>query len=855
MAAAFYRLWAMSLQASFLILTVLIVRALLGRYPRIYSYCLWFFVGIRLLCPLWVESPFSLQPDLSGYSEAVWEEQEKDALPEEGIDDMQPETKMPGEEAETEREDLGGTNLEEQRALSSAQTKSEQNVSRESASFSLKKWEERLQSGFGKNWKESGTFVRVLLTIYPLGVTVLMLFYLGQYIWIRRKVSTAVWEKGNVWLSDRIASPFVMGVIFPKIYLPYRLQRLEKKHVLRHERMHIKHHDPLIHVLGSLCVCLHWWNPLVWIAVHRMNQDMEMFCDETVLRSATLEERKDYARTLLAFAEKRSRIGTGLAFVESHTEKRVKNIMKKRKRSLWIVCLVVAVAVFCVAALLTVPRGEDKGDDLISIGDNQINSENQSKEEPASDAGEAYGEEAGTPQNTEFENAYLSDEELAYLMKMCPVIPDFTGEEDMDREFWEHFLFAAYTSDFEKEQVTRDTQQYGQIPYIRVDAQEVEEMVHGLFGKNLSDYGMSLEALGSENDNLVYENGFLYVSASDSPSFVITPYHITATDILIEVTMIKSLEDEAVSQVMLYLLPAENERGFRLDGKEEGSVPAEWMGSDSEDLGEGQILEGQSFEVDMNPYGQVTFAAYAPDLSLSPYADVTFKLLRAGEEIYSFPLKGTGVREDGTTFEGMGAVAFPDLNGDGYTDVVTIAHYEHAGDPIPSQVRIFTYNPGGYFLEENDLAEAYNRSHEEKTIADIEAFATRPENQDYYARTSIFGRWKITGYKLPGIYALSQDEIDQYANARLEYRIAYLWTNVEGENREVESYDKSIVPVEELGQDFGISGEQLELNVNELASFQVEAEGDSLFGHFFYLVDTDHALIYYEGVFFEAVRE
>lgn len=808
MAAVCYRLWAMSLQAGFLILIVLAVRALLGRYPRIYSYCLWVLVGIRLLCPLWVESPLSLQPDLSGYSAAVREERgEGIHLPEES-EDMQPEPDAPGAAAQVWDE-----------AAAEGLTKS-----------SPVQAEDFLKARKTVSIQEIGSL------FYFLGAAALMLFYLGQYIRMRCKVSTAVREKGNIWLSDRIASPFVMGVIFPKIYLPYRLEGLEKKHVLRHERMHIKHYDPLVRVLGSLCVCLHWWNPLVWLAVYRMNQDMEMFCDEAVLRNATLEERKDYARTLLAFAEKGSSFGTGIAFVESHTEKRVKNIMKKRKRSFWMVCLVVIVALFCVAALMTVPRGSMEREDRSDTGDGQGGFENLES------------------QNGE-ENAYLSDEELAYFMKMCPAIPDFSGEGDMNREFWEYFLFAAYTSDFEKEQVNRDSQQYGQIPYIRVEAQEIEETIHRLFGKNLSEYGMSLEALGADNDNLVYENGFLYVSASDSPSFVFTPYDVTAVDRLLEVTLIKSLEDEPVSRVILHLLPAENGKGFYLDGKEEGSVPAEWMGSASADSTEGQILEGQSFAVDMNPYGQVTFAAYAPDLSLSPYADVSFKLLRDGEEIYSFPRKGTGVREDETVFDSMEAVAFPDLNGDGYTDVITIAHYEHASDPVPSQARIFTYNPGGYFLEENDLEDAYNRSHEEKTIADIEAFAARPENQDFYARTSIYGRWKITGYKLPGVYALSQEKIDLYANARLAYGIVSLWTNIDGENRAVKGYEKSTVTMEELGQEFGINGEMLELNAGELVSFRVEAEGDSLFGHFFYLIDTDHALIYYEGVFFEAVRE
>lgn len=851
MAAAFYRLWAMSLQASLLILIVLMVRFFLSRYPRIYSYCLWILVGIRLLCPLWVESSFSLQPDLSVYSAAVQDEQEESAnLPEEA-DEMQ------AEPAVGEMEAWAQAPLEGQELLLPAydelskEPEGQVPGESESAPFSLKQWWKGVRESFGEDWQETGMLNHLLLILYPCGVAALMLFYLGQYIGMRRRVSTAVWEKENVWLSDRIASPFVMGVIFPKIYLPYRLEGTEKKHVLRHERTHIRHQDPLIRVIGILCICLHWWNPLVWLAVHRMNQDMEMFCDETVLRRASLEERKAYARTLLAFAEKGSNFGTGLAFVESHTEKRVKNIMKKRKRSLLIVCLVAAVSVFCVVALLTVPRGMTEREAGGSSGggtglDSNIGLTDDLRTENHGE-GSSDGN-GGAVSNGSLANEYLPEEELAYLMKVCTAIPDFSRQEDMDRAFWENYLYAAYTSDFEREQVNRYSQQYEEeIPYIRVSMSEADNAIRRLFGKNLSEYGVSPESLGVDNSNLIYEDVFLYVAASDSPDYVLTLQGVTSVDILTEITLLKTVEDNTpVSQVMLYLLPEENEWGFRLDGKEEILIPT---------VPDGQVLAGQSFEVEMNPYGRVTFAAYAPDLSQSPYADVTFKLLRDGTEIYSFPIKGTGVRQDESMFDEMGAVAFPDLNGDGYTDVITIAHYKHASGPIPSQVRIFTYNPGGYFLEEQYLEEAYNRSHEDKSIEDVEAFAALRENQDYYARTSIYGRWRVSGYKLPGVYALTQEEIDGYASARLEYGNAFWWTNVDGENRNVEGYEKSTVTMDELAADFRINSENLELSVDELEYFQVEAEGDSLFGQFFYLVDSDHALIYYEGVFFEAVRE
>lgn len=840
------RLWAMSLQASFLILIVLAVRFFLRRYPRIYSYCLWILVGVRLLCPIWVESPFSLQPDLSGYSGG--REQRSDGSL------QQPEFILPAGWEEGTGTDMNIQNGEQMAVpaesgqldgmLPEGQNPSGKEAGAEQTGF----WMEiKRILGLERTGEQSlfaGKIYGVLSLVYLAGVAGFLLFHFAQYLWMRHRVSDAVRDKGNVWLCDKISSPFVMGVVFPKIFLPYKVSGTEKKYVLRHERIHIQHHDPLIRVIGTLCTCLHWWNPLAWLAVYLMNQDMEMFCDETVLRHAPLEERKIYAETLLSFAEKDNGFGAGLAFGESHTERRVKNIMKKRKRSLLVVCLVVVLAVFCVVALMTVPRaetgesGERQGD--IVGADSVLPQDAALSENLVSASGENASSSASQGE--------LSDSDIAWLMEICSEIPDFSTREEMDVDFWENYLFATYTSDFDREQVNRYSEQYGfEIPYIRVSYEEVNERIRQIFGDNLSGYGISPEMLGTGEINLVCEDGALYVAASDSPTYQFSLENVMTTDILTEVSLLKTVEDaEMVSRVMLYLLPAENERGFVLDGKEEIWLPQ---------TPAGKVLENQSFDVEMNPYGAVTFAVYAPDISASPYADVTFKLLQNGQEIYSFPMKGTGVREDQSVFEEMAAVAFPDLNGDGYTDVVTIAHYQHENDPVPPQVRIFTYNPGGYFLEELYLEDAYNFSHEEKTAADVEAFATQRENQDYFVRTSIYGRWQVRSYVLPGVYALSQNEIDSLVGARLEYGINSLWTNTDGETSDVTGYEKETVAVNDLEEDFQFDRENLGISTDELTYYQVHAEKEDLFGTFFYLIDSEHALIYYEGVFFEVTRE
>lgn len=851
MEAVLYRLWAMSLQASILILIVLAVRFSLRKYPRIYSYCLWILVGIRLLCPIWVESPFSLQPDLSTYSDR------RGRMADDGP--LQPEfifTQGQGEAANsgTIPQDGGqqivpaGTGQPEEILLESngftGQGTESGNLPEQPGFFDgIRRMLEPGRIGGQGFWP--GKLHRVLCFVYLIGVAGCLLFHFGQYLWMKHRIAAAVRDKGNVWLCDKIASPFVMGIAFPKIYLPYEISGTEKKYVLRHERIHIKHHDPLIRIIGTLCACLHWWNPLVWLAVYLMNQDMEMFCDETVLLHAPLEEKKVYAQTLLSFAEKDSGFGAGLAFGESHTEKRIKNIMKKRKRSVLVVCLVAVLAVFCVVALMTVPRAVRDGEE--EDPGNVAGSEPALSQDPGTAPVQALGTSGGDTAANPSQGG-LSDEDLAWLMEACPGVPDFSLREEMDAAFWEDYLFNTYTSDFDRGQVSRYSEQYGfDIPYIRVSFSEAEETVRQLFGGSFGEYGISPEELGAGGSNLIYEDGFLYIAASDSPAYQFSLENVATTDILTEVSLRKTVPgEESVSRVMLYLVPVENERGFVLDGKEEILAPQ---------VSDGQVLEGQSFEVEMNPYGAVTFAVYAPDVSVSPYADVTFKLLQNGQEIYSFPVKGTGVREDQSVFDGMGAVAFPDLNGDGYTDVVAIAHYQHESGPVPPQIRIFTYNQGGYFLEELYLEDAYNFSHEEKTVVDVEAFATQRENQDYFARTSIYGRWQVGSYKLSGVYALSQDEIDSLVGARLEYGVTSLWTNTDGELNNVNGYERETVAAQDLEADYRISRDDLGISGDEVVYYQVDAEKDSTFGCSFYLIDPEHALIYYEGVFFEATRE
>lgn len=158
-----------------------------------------------------------------------------------------------------------------------------------------------------------------------------------------------------------------MGIRKPKIYLPFSISGEEKKYILRHERAHIAHHDPLVRLLGTAAIVLHWWNPFVWYGIYKMNQDMEMYCDETALKKALPEEKKEYSKILLAFAVKQSGLAVVLSFGESNTEIRIKNVLKKKRNSMMIAGAVIVVVLLCTIAFLTVPKNDRKEENLANI--------------------------------------------------------------------------------------------------------------------------------------------------------------------------------------------------------------------------------------------------------------------------------------------------------------------------------------------------------------------------------------------------------------------------------------------------------------------------------------------------------
>lgn len=358
------RLWLMSLQGCAFILVVLIARQLLKNYPKVYSYCLWALVGIRLLCPLLLESSWSLQPDYEQFSFIFHSEAQETKQTWKN----EPTADANAEPANTSQADaFGKTNhMSEQDILlenpalgengqSAEETlnKTNMDVNTEAESNIGTKGEEST-----KTWKIP--FHTLLVFVYVSGVILLAGSYLIRYFLMYKRLSTATRKDANIWLCDNAPSAFVIGVLHPRIILPYGLSEKEEAYIVQHELVHIRHFDPAVRMLGILCLCLHWWNPLVWLAVLKMNQDMEMFCDETVLQTAPFTERKAYAGLLLTFAVHNSGFSMEPSFGESNAEQRIRNILSQKKKNKGLLCAVLAVVLLCGAVLFIMPEQDEE---------------------------------------------------------------------------------------------------------------------------------------------------------------------------------------------------------------------------------------------------------------------------------------------------------------------------------------------------------------------------------------------------------------------------------------------------------------------------------------------------------------
>lgn len=321
----FIRVLNMSLTGSFVILTVMAMRILLRKAPSIFSYCLWAVVLFRLLCPISFTAVFS---PLNALRAPLTEHGSIEYISEDLLQ-YSPSDFPPGiTEADSP------TNLMAQSTAPAAAAQSPV-----SARFIL-----RLAAG-----------------VWLAGILVMALHSIITLVRLMKKLSSASWERENVYITESISTPFVIGLIHPRIYLPSLLSKDERRYILLHEQIHLRRKDHIVKIISFAALCLHWFNPLVWAAFFLSGKDMEMSCDEAVIRRVGSGVKKEYTTSLLCLSTgKRIVNGIPLAFVEGDTGSRIRNVLRYKRPAAFVIGIAAAVCSLTAVILLANPQKPEK---------------------------------------------------------------------------------------------------------------------------------------------------------------------------------------------------------------------------------------------------------------------------------------------------------------------------------------------------------------------------------------------------------------------------------------------------------------------------------------------------------------
>lgn len=305
-----------SFQGGVVIAVVLLARLVLKKAPKKYVCLLWVLVGLRLLCPVTFESSLSLQPQDQFVTQAEW----------------------------SELQALGTVTLDREEETPLVQ---EEPVH---ISAYIPPADAEATQSRRIHWAE------LLPCVWLAGAGILAVYSIASYGLLRRRVREAVKLTEGVWECAGIDTAFILGYLRPEIYIPAGLSEENRQFILEHERVHLKRGDHWMKLIGFAALAVHWFNPLVWAAYILMCRDIEMACDESVVKNMALEERKAYSAALLSCSvNHRSIAACPVAFGEVSVKQRILGVLNYRKKSFWFTLIAVASVIFVAVCFLTSP--------------------------------------------------------------------------------------------------------------------------------------------------------------------------------------------------------------------------------------------------------------------------------------------------------------------------------------------------------------------------------------------------------------------------------------------------------------------------------------------------------------------
>lgn len=342
MISVFLHFFNLSVMAGWMVLAVLLLRLCLKKAPRWITCVLWGIVALRLLVPFTIESPISIIP--TAQTIVNNEDNSQSPVVNSGMAAIDKplnnwlQSPLPSDGTNG---NTGTTSDPQAGDADSIPQKPNTNAPQDEPVFTVSRAERLLQ---------------IAAPVWLVGVGLMLLYEVLSVLRVRRRVLDAVLLRDNVWQSDRVSSPFIFGLFRPRIYIPYGLEEPVLEQVLSHERAHLHRRDHWIKPFAFTLLAVYWYNPLLWVGYVLLCRDIEVACDERVVRGLDEDNRRQYATALLQCGvERRSIAACPLAFGEVSIKQRIKSVLNYRKPLLWVIIVSLVACSVAAVCLLTVP--------------------------------------------------------------------------------------------------------------------------------------------------------------------------------------------------------------------------------------------------------------------------------------------------------------------------------------------------------------------------------------------------------------------------------------------------------------------------------------------------------------------
>ncbi len=332
MAAVFLKLLDMSISASVATVAVILIKLLLKKAPRWIHCLMWALVAVRLICPYAIESGLSLMPDNKAAYEAV----------------------VSNEDVYRGEEQQSNVPLLPTYAPSLPTVNVPQNGNEPTTNVKLPTTQT----------VDKLSFIEIVTVVWVAGAILMAAYGIGSYIRLRRKVSPSIPIGDKLYICDYINSPFILGILQPRIYIPSSLSEKETECVVAHERAHIGRRDHWWKPIGYAVLAVYWFNPVIWIAYILLCRDIELACDERVISKMSTDDKKEYTAVLLSCSIPRRMISAcPLAFGEVSVKWRIKNVLSYKKPTILIILAAVIAVTVASVCLLTDPVSAHENND------------------------------------------------------------------------------------------------------------------------------------------------------------------------------------------------------------------------------------------------------------------------------------------------------------------------------------------------------------------------------------------------------------------------------------------------------------------------------------------------------------